>query len=74
MIRSPYFSVMSGTATVPVTQVQGGISAINNPPPTIAPASLVYQEFKCDTCDYRSIRLSDVELHKRLVVCFKILL
>ncbi len=31
----------------------------------LPPASLVYQEFKCDACDYRSIRMSDVELHKR---------
>ena len=30
-------------------------------------ATLVYQEFKCDACEFRSVRHADVELHKRSV-------
>ena len=52
MIRTPYFVPSGPQMSMP----QIG---------THHPASLVYQEFKCDSCEYRSIRISDVELHKR---------
>ncbi len=29
--------------------------------------TFIYQEFKCNQCEFRALRLSDVELHKRSV-------
>ncbi len=89
MIRSSYFAPAPAPAVataLPSSVVANNVYVPNNaaflpptvhpqqhPPPTLAPASQVLQEFKCDSCQYKSFRVSDVELHKRLLLLLLLL-